>query len=158
VTRCACKVGELSDDAVQWLEAEMNRNRPYRALCAEVEERYGLKLYPRTLTTHKQQHMGAAIAEKDEWRQTLDNVRDELRREMSTASVLIKPLYMVALRNLDALEDTKPSQDSLIKAVKALSDIQGNASDRDALAAAAIGAAEQAATSTGRVVRLRGEG
>lgn len=141
---CNCKVGtDLPPDAVEWLEAEMNRNRPYRALCAEVEEKYGVRLFPRTLTTHKQQHMGAAADAKSEWRETLDAVRDELRKEMAGASVLIKPLYLVSLRNLDALEDTKPSQEALIKAVKALSDITGNASDRDALAAYAVHSVQQ---------------
>lgn len=139
---CACKVGELPDDGVEWLEAEMARNRTYKSLVAEVQQKYGVRLFPRTLTLHKQNHMSADGA-LSEWRQTLDSVRDEIRKEMAGASVLIKPLYLVALRNLDALEDTKPSQEALIKSIQALSNITGNASDRDALATYAVIAARQ---------------
>lgn len=138
---CACKVSTLPDEGVQWLESEMARNRPYKALVAEVQLKYGVRLFPRTLTLHKQNHMGAAEDAANEWRQELDKVRDEIRKEMAGASALTKPLYLVALRNLDALEDTKPSQASLIQSIQALAAITGNASDRDALAAYAVASA-----------------
>ena len=140
---CNCKVAtDLEPEQRAWVEQELARNRQYRQLRAEIQERFNVTIYERTLVDHKKKHMVNAEADSA-FRTKVDAVRVKLEQEMQGASVLIQPLYLVALRNLDALEDTNPSQDALIKAVKALGDITGNASDRDALAAYAVRHAEQ---------------
>lgn len=49
----------------------------------------------------------------------------ELQQEMMLAPPELKPLYAVAIQNLVGLKETKPSQQHLIQALKAIHEIRG---------------------------------
>lgn len=53
-----------------------------------------------------------------------DAVKD-LQAQMAVAPADVAPLYAVAIHNLRGLQDTKPSQQALTNALKAIHEIQG---------------------------------
>lgn len=64
----------------------------------------------------------AALAELDP---VIANTMRELTEAMEFAPLEVKPLYAVAIRNLRGLAETKPSQQNLITALKAIHEITG---------------------------------
>jgi hypothetical protein len=58
---------------------------------------------------------------EDLTRQTID----ELTEQMSRAPAEVKPFYAVAIQNMRGLADTKPSQQHLINALKAIHEVTG---------------------------------
>jgi ribosome-binding factor A len=94
--------------------------------------------YPNSLKAHMERHFVAhveRVAEEndDEYAVLIaESVRD-LQTQMSIAPVDIKPLYAVAIANLKGLENTKPSQQHLIAALKAIHEITGMKAEQQLL-------------------------
>lgn len=49
----------------------------------------------------------------------------ELRQAMTVAPPEVKPFYLVAIRNLEGIAETKPSQEHLLKALKGIHEVTG---------------------------------
>lgn len=89
----------------------------------------GMK-YPQSLSTHMKKHYVGAVEQRaaevaSGYDALVNESVMELQREMSFAPPELKPLYAVAIQNLVGLRETKPSQQHLIAALKAIYDIRG---------------------------------
>ena len=82
-----------------------------------------------SLKTHMTKHWVKPELESakalDEVDPLIADAMRELAEAMEMAPLEVKPLYAVAIRNLRGLMETKPSQQSLINALKAIHEITG---------------------------------
>jgi len=84
-----------------------------------------------SLKNHMEKHVVAvAAAEADSAAQELmrdyiERSREELLEQFEVVPADIKPLILVAVQNLDGLLLTKPSMETLIKALKTIQEMTG---------------------------------
>ncbi len=82
------------------------------------------------LTTHMRKHYvppSAAVegAIQDQFTETVSALATELLEASKYAPAEVRPLYLVAVRNIQGLQETKPSQQNLTMALKAIHEITG---------------------------------
>lgn len=100
-----CISGEMS-----WREAERQGGYPRQSLLNHMEKHY----------------VNAVVREaEDEMDGLILDAVAELRASMKMAPTEVKPLYAAAIVNLRGLQDTKPSQQHLITALKTIQEMTG---------------------------------
>lgn len=62
---------------------------------------------------------------EDQFQESIDEAVSDLFVQMRMAAPEVKPLYATAIQNLRGLRDTKPSQQSLILAMKTIQEMTG---------------------------------
>jgi hypothetical protein len=86
------------------------------------------------LRNHMKQHYVAAVersqnaellAAEAQLNESIDDAVQDLFQAMRMAPPEVKPLYAAAIRNLQGLADTKPSQQHLISALKTIQEMTG---------------------------------
>jgi hypothetical protein len=95
----------------------------------EAARQGGIK-YAVPLTAHMEKHYvdplaSHAEANESTYEALLQQAVTELQGEMAFAAPDVKALYAVAIANLIGLKDTKPSQQHLINALKAIQEVTG---------------------------------
>ena len=148
MTPCKCKVSTaLTDEQREWVEGRLRKPQPgYRNLEMEIKSRFGVTMYAKSLLGHKKNHMSA---EDDEWAVEVEETYQALRLEMLNAPLLYRPAYLTVLANMRGLADGTASQQSLLQAIKLLSDLLGKSGDREGLVEYAVAAAEQRRSAAG---------
>jgi hypothetical protein len=102
-----------------YIERLKESGKSYTEMARLVEAEFGERIYTRSFTVHFTKHV------KVETAAYMTGLKEALQHEMELAPPTIAPLYALALRNLEGLEDTKPSQEHLIRALKAIHEITG---------------------------------
>ncbi len=104
-------------------ERALRGDLSWRAAAREagMEDRYA------SLKTHMESHfVEAQVREvEDEMEVAIKDAVQDLYRQMRSAPAEVKPLYAAAIRNLQGLRDTKPSQQHLIAALKTIQEMTG---------------------------------
>lgn len=90
-------------------------------------ERFGVNR--QSLKNHMERHWVAPASATEQAVEGLDaaiaeNI-EQLLEQMRFAPAEVKPFYAVAIQNLKALADTKPSQQNLINSLKAITEVTG---------------------------------
>lgn len=96
--------------AMSWREASRQSGVPHMSLKNHMEKHFVAEATAQ-----------ATEALTEDITETLAN----LRRNAALAPVEVQPLYFVAIRNLEGLMDTKPSQQHLLAAIKAIHEVTG---------------------------------
>lgn len=123
----ACKA--CAADDIQMLEAIGNKALwgalSWRAAAGQAGVR------PDTLKNHMEKHVvleavrEAQAAEADRLDEMIAEARAGLEQQFYLAADDVKPLVLVAIQNLEGLRLTKPSQETLIKALKTIQEMTG---------------------------------
>lgn len=129
-----CKVCDSDKESeLEALGLEASRGkRSWRSL-EPVIKPYGVTRF--SLKNHMERHYVSAVEATeavilDSYEGlVLEAVRD-LTDAMKSAAPEVKPLYAVAIRNLQELHNTKPSQQHLVNALKAIQDVTGMKSEQ----------------------------
>jgi hypothetical protein len=95
----------------------------------KTAEELGLS-HANSLTNHMRRHFVAPSvsverALEGEWERQVQTLEAELYEAANHAPPEVRPLYLVAIRNLRGLLETKPSQQNLTQALKAIHEITG---------------------------------
>jgi len=118
-----CTADDPADLETLGLQAEMGE-----ISWREAARRGGLS-HAQGLRNHMEKHYhppeGVLDPAEDELARELLRLEGELLEQMALSPVEIRPLYAVAVRNLRGLLDTKPSQQNLVAALKAIHEITG---------------------------------
>lgn len=84
---------------------------------------------PKGLQNHMAKHYVAPPSEADvaleEFPQLIADSIKELTEQMAFAPPEVKPFYAIAIKNLSGLDQTKPSQQNLIYALKGIHEVTG---------------------------------
>jgi len=105
-----------------------------RCLSGELSWRMGAKeaglKYFQPLKNHMEKHFVSEDQQRsreidEDLQREIDQAASELIAEMQSAPPTVKPLYVTAIKNLREIADTKPSQQHLIQALKAVHEITG---------------------------------
>lgn len=111
---------EALDEQISWRAAEREA-QPYgisrQSLKNHMETHYA-KAIERSLDTE-------LLAVESEFDASVNLAVADLFDAMRMAPPEVKPLYMAAIRNLQGLKDTKPSQQHLIMALKTIQEMTG---------------------------------
>jgi hypothetical protein len=94
----------------------------------------GLK-YHQPLKNHMERHYTAPVdaALGESYEDLLGMSVEELQLALRTAPPELKPLYAVVIHNLRGLKETKPSQQHLTQALKAIFEISGMSLEQEML-------------------------
>lgn len=109
--------------------------------------------HPNGIKNHMEKHFEPAGKKalevlEDDLTQKIADTKRVLLDSIDTAPPLAKGLYIAAIRNLDAIMETKPSQKDLIQALKTIQELTGMRLEQQMLlqfAQAAFGASEEEA-------------
>lgn len=100
----------LTDPTYSWRQASRDTSVPHMSLKNHMERHF--------VADHEAQAQEALTED------VADTLRN-LRRNAALAPTEVQPLYFVAIRNLEGLMDTKPSQQHLLAAIKAIHEVTG---------------------------------
>lgn len=117
MSRGCCRIGESPNRVL--IERLKEDGKSYRYIQELIKERFDEVIYNRSFTEHFSRHVSVDTADY------IKKIRQNLEAELAVAPPTIAPLYAVALRNLEGLEETKASQEHLIRALKAIHEITG---------------------------------
>lgn len=83
-----------------------------------------------SITNHMRRHFVAPMVDTQraldgEWERQVQLLEAELYEAANHAPAEVRPLYLVAIRNVRGLLETKPSQQNLTQALKAIHEITG---------------------------------
>lgn len=114
---CGCRIGKSPNRV--FIERLREEGKSYKFIRDQLKEQFGEVIYGRSFTDHFSRHVSIDVSER------IRKLKDRLEREMDVAPPTVAPLYAVALRNIDGLEETKASQEHLIRSLKAIHEITG---------------------------------
>ena len=137
-----CKVCNSSNSAV--IDGLLDKRTPYVDIIALVKEKHGEVVYPPNLTNHVKHRTKTLTPERQQLSELVEETVQALEQEWKAADTLNKPYYVLAIANLRELADSKPSQDTVLKAVKAIQDSTGRRAMQNAFGAFVAAAMEAA--------------
>lgn len=122
--RNACKVCEADNrDAIEAVGLQaLKGDISWRAAGREVDWTNYASIKNHMETHYIQEELRSV---EDEMDAAVQESIAELYLAMRTAPAEVKPLYAAAIRNMQGLKDTKPSQQNLITALKTIQEMTG---------------------------------
>jgi hypothetical protein len=126
-----CKV--CSSPSVDFVDAEIGKGTPYRLIVEQLAERGEEGFSNQNISTHKKSHWQPDTPELD---RAYEVLRDKIVEQMQAApSPMLAAGYMVILHNLEGIKHSKPSPETLLRAITAVGKLGGLSTDQEMLLA-----------------------